>query len=116
MRLRTRKQYQRMIQKTFKFPGRWIIVEIKLTTDSFSRLGITATKKYGDAHHRNRFKRLVREAFRLSYPQFKSTFDIVVRPRSQALEAMMGDIQKELLYFIEKAYRLSLEKPLTLPP
>ncbi|MFI0434970.1 MAG: ribonuclease P protein component [Parachlamydiaceae bacterium] len=107
MRLRTRQQYQRMVQKTFKFPGRWIIVEIRLTQDPFSRLGITATKKFGDAHQRNRFKRLVREAFRLSYPQFKNRFDVVVRPRSQAQEAVMADIQKELLYFIEKAYRLS---------
>lgn len=109
MRLRTRQQYQRMVQKTFKFTGQWIIIDIRLTNDPFSRLGVTATKKYGQATQRNRFKRLAREAFRLSYPQFKMTFDILLRPRSQALDAMMTDIQKELLYFVEKAYRLSRE-------
>lgn len=110
MRLRTREQYQRMLQKTFKFTGQWILVDIRLTPGPFSRLGITATKKYGDAHQRNRFKRLAREAFRLSYPQFKIVFDVVVRPRTKALNAVMADIQQELLYFIEKAIHLSEEK------
>jgi ribonuclease P protein component len=110
MRLRTREQYRRMIHKTSKFTGQWILLDIRLTSAPFSRLGITATKKYGSAHQRNRFKRLSREAFRLSYPQFKITFDVVVRPRSKALDATMTDIQQELLYFIEKAMRLSQEK------
>lgn len=110
MRLRTRQQYQRMFQKTFKFTGQWILVDIRITSAFFSRLGITATKKYGSSPERNRFKRLTREAFRLSYPQFPTTFDIVVRPRTQALEAAMGDIQKELIYFVEKALRLSKER------
>jgi ribonuclease P protein component len=106
MRLRTRQQYQRMAQRTFKFTGRWILADIRVTAAPFSRLGVTVTRRYGPAYQRNRFKRLVREAFRLLYPQFKLTFDIVVRPRSQAIEAQMLDIQQELLYFIEKAFRL----------
>lgn len=106
MRLRTRQQYQRMAQRTFKFTGRWILIDIRLTPGPFSRLGVTVTRRYGPAHQRNRFKRLVREAFRLLYPHFKLTFDIVVRPRSQAIEAQMLDIQQELLYFVEKAFRL----------
>lgn len=67
-------------------------------------MGIIATKRYGDAHQRNRFKRLVRESFRLSYSQFKCHFDIVVTPRSQALTASMVDIQKELLDFVTKFF------------
>ena len=110
MRLRTRQQYQRMAQKTFKFTGQWILVDVRPTSASFSRLGIIATKKYGAAHQRNRFKRLAREAFRLAYPQFKMTFDVILRPRSQAIDASMGDIQRELLYFIEKAYRFSQQQ------
>jgi ribonuclease P protein component len=103
MRLRTRQQYQRMAQqKTFKFTGRWILAEIRLTPGPLSRLGITVTRRYGAAHQRNRFKRLVREAFRHSYPRFQTTFDIIIRPRSQALTATLSDIQQELLCFLDQ--------------
>lgn len=109
MRLRTRQQYQRMSQKAFKFTGQWILVDVRLTQGPFSRLGITATKRYGDAHQRNRFKRLARESFRLSYSEFKQPFDVVIRPRSRALTATMRDIQQELLFFVEKAYLMGFE-------
>ena len=107
MRLRTRQQYRRMAQKTFKFTGDWILADIRITRGPFSRLGITVTKRYGRAHQRNRFKRLVREAFRFTYPHLNFNFDVVVRPRSQALQAALQDIQQEFLNFTEKAFHLS---------
>ena len=104
MRLRTRKQYLRMGNHTVKFTGCWIIADIRVTNGSFSRLGITVTKRYGQSVQRNRFKRLVREAFRLSYSRLSPAIDIVVRPRTYALKASMRDIQKELLHFIEQVH------------
>lgn len=106
MRLRTRQQYRRMAQQTFKFTGHWILADIRVTQGPFSRLGITVTRRYGSAYQRNRFKRITREAFRLSYPYLKIYFDIVIRPRSQALCATQQDIQQELLQFVERAIRI----------
>ena len=56
-----------------------------------SRLGISvARKKVRAASSRNRLKRLVREAFRLSKGDLPSGIDLVVIPRSQnaSLEAV----------------------------
>jgi len=103
MRLRTRQEYRRMAHKTLKFIGNWILVDIRVTQSPFSRLGIIVTKRYGNACQRNRFKRLAREAFRLVYPTFNFNFDVIVRPRSKALEATMQDIQEELFNFIEQS-------------
>lgn len=103
MRLRTRKHYQRMGTHAKKFTGQWILIEIRMNNGPLSRLGITAAKRYGQAFERNRFKRLVREAFRLSISSLTPTFDIVVRPRTQALKAKMQDIQQELLHLIKLA-------------
>jgi ribonuclease P protein component len=48
----------------------------------FSRLGLSVgRKKFRKAHDRNRFKRLVREAFRLSRPAIPPGLDLVVVPR-----------------------------------
>lgn len=45
------------------------------------KLGITVTKKYGKAHDRNRFKRMVREAFRALPPDWAFSCEFVVRPK-----------------------------------
>jgi len=53
------------------------------TSLAFLRLGITVSKKQGDSVKRNRFKRLVREAFRLFRPQDIGGIDLNVRPRGR---------------------------------
>jgi ribonuclease P protein component len=61
------------------------------------RFGISASTRYGSSPERNRFKRLVREAFRLSKPSLPSGYEVVVVPRQHAKGAMLADIQKELI-------------------
>lgn len=79
--------------------GHWIIVDRRSNNLPQTRLGITATRRYGKAHERNRFKRLVREAFRLSLPQLLVGYDLNVKPRHAAKDAKMQDIMSELLKF-----------------
>lgn len=81
---------------TAQFLGQWITVDYRRNSNQKTRLGITVTKRYGKAHERNRFKRLVRESFRLSYSNLPMGYDIVVKPRSAAKSAMMNDIKLEI--------------------
>lgn len=46
-----------------------------------ARLGLSVGRRYGNAVQRNRFKRLVREAFRLNQARMPKGFDIIVIPR-----------------------------------
>ncbi len=46
-----------------------------------ARLGISASRRLGGAVVRNRWKRLLREAFRLSCPQLPEGIDLIVIPR-----------------------------------
>lgn len=100
LRVRTRRQYQRIAQQSKRYVGYWIIVDARQNKNSHSRLGITASRHYGIAVKRNRFKRIVREAFRLCYSQLKPGFDLNVKPRQTAQKAKPADIQAELLGFL----------------
>lgn len=81
--------------------GHCIAVDIRTNGLEVSRLGITVTRKFGDAHRRNRFKRIVREAFRLSYARLKKGMDIVVKPRLNQFDLSMQEVQTELLRFLK---------------
>lgn len=46
-----------------------------------TRLGVSLSRKVGNAVARNRWKRLIREAFRLEQQRIPTGLDLVVRPR-----------------------------------
>ena len=86
-----------------KYVGRCIILNVRPSHRPNSRLGITVTKRYGPAHLRNRFKRIVREAFRLHHSQFPHPCDILIKPRDAAQTASMQEIADDLIELIGKA-------------
>lgn len=61
-----------------------------------NRLGITASKKIGNAVKRNRVKRLIREFFRLNKHHFPQGYDIVIIPYKGADGLIFSTLQEEL--------------------
>ncbi len=61
--------------------GGVLVVHAKRNGLPHNRLGIVVGRKFGNAVARNRFKRLVRETFRLSHAEQPLGFDWVVLPK-----------------------------------
>lgn len=71
---------------------------------SGGRLGVTIPKKAGNAVIRNRWKRLIREAYRLQQHELPIGFDLVVKPKRGA-EPEFAAIQQSLLRLARRASR-----------
>lgn len=83
-RLLKSRQFQALNKRSQQFHGKVLSISWQSTSFSFLRLGITVSKKQGDAVKRNRFKRLVREVFRLMRSQMSRGIDLNVRPRGRS--------------------------------
>jgi len=64
---------------------------------SITRLGITVSKKIGNAVKRNRIKRVIREFFRLNKSRFPDGYDIVIAARKDASHLSCCAVSDELL-------------------
>ncbi len=69
-----------------------------------ARLGLSVSRKVSGAVKRNRWKRLVREAFRLDRPLLPSGIDLVVIPRGPA-EPESSAVRESLLRLAEQLAR-----------
>ena len=96
MKLRKRCEFQKVQRQGQRLVGQYICIDWRRSPTSHTRLGITASKRFGPAHERNRFKRLVREAFRTSFDDLPSPFDLNVSPRRFAKEALLDHVRSEL--------------------
>ena len=68
-----------------------------------NRVGITVSKKLGNAVIRNRTRRRLREAYRLNELRFTPGWDIVLVARSRAVDAPFEKLTASLLTLAQKS-------------
>jgi ribonuclease P protein component len=71
-----------------------------------TRLGITVSKRVGNAAKRNRIKRLVREFFRQNKESFLKGYDVNFIADKNAHLLVYNDVKKEMgsIIFVKKNY------------
>jgi len=103
-RLLLRAQYKYFHRNSIRLFGEQISIDIRQGKSISAKLGITVSRKFGKAHHRNRFKRVVREAFREIYLSLPQNLEMNVIPRkngvSTSKQAVIDDLQSLLSKFM----------------
>lgn len=81
-RLRRGRDYQRVYRRRAAVSDTLLLVHACENELGHARLGLSVSRKVGNAVVRNRWKRLVREVFRLHRARLPAAVDLVVSPRA----------------------------------
>lgn len=95
-RMRRQAQFRAVSSRGAVFPGREALVRRVANELGTPRLGIASPRRYGNAVERNRFRRLVREAFRAVAAEL-GAFDYLVSPRKHLETPTLEGLKADLL-------------------
>jgi ribonuclease P protein component len=111
MRLTRQADFDRVHQSNAYAADDTLVIRASRNELDRTRLGVSISRKVGNAVVRNRWKRLVREAFRLEQTSFLPSLDLVVRPRRGA-EPESHAIRQSLRRLVPRlAQRLQEARP-----
>ena len=95
-------EFRRVYNKGKSGVSAFLVVYARPNRGGRNRLGVTVSTKLGKAVVRNRVRRRLREIYRLSQPELKQGYDVVLVARSRAVAASYSDLSR--------AYRRACEK------
>lgn len=95
-RIRRKQEFRRVYEQGKKIVSSSFILYLLQDQQHVRRLGITASKKLGNAVTRNRCKRLVRELFRRNKEKFPPGSDVVVVVTRNMVGKRYAELEAEL--------------------
>ncbi|HEX32649.1 MAG TPA: ribonuclease P protein component [Candidatus Acetothermia bacterium] len=95
MRLKKQSDYESAFRRGRLLRGKYFQFRV-LVTSQEPRIGISVSRRYGNAVSRNRVKRMIREVFRCHKASFYGV-DLIVQPRSRCRGLKMARFEEILL-------------------
>lgn len=114
-RIKTQHDFDRVYATGIYAADDVLVINAAASELDHPRLGLAVSKKVGNAVVRNRWKRLIREGFRLSQHELPGGIDLVVRPRAGA-EPVFEAIQRSLIELAKRLVKKTRRSPNMRPP
>jgi ribonuclease P protein component len=106
--LTKKRDFDLVFKKGVTLASKNLVIYAKPNELSFSRLGLSVSKKIGKAVTRNRIKRLLREAMRKLSGDFPMHYDFVLIARKLSVDSCLDDfsldIKKSLLRLMNEEH------------
>lgn len=102
-RLRKRAEYLEVQRRGTRRSGDYFIVYARRNERAWSRIGVTASKKVGNATVRNWWKRRVKDCFRRNKPALPAGYDFVVIVKASACQDEYRALERECIRLANRA-------------
>lgn len=101
--LKTNSDFRRAYARGKSYTNPALVMYVRKNRAGSCRIGITASKKIGNAVQRNRARRVIRESFRQIKLPLKSGFDIVFVARTKTVFKKSTEIYDIMLPMLKDA-------------
>lgn len=100
-RLRNNREFKKVYSNGKNFWNRNLILYKRKNEFEETRLGITITKKFGNAVTRNRARRRLSEIYRLKLHRIKDGYDIVIIPKKNVIDLSYDELKSALEHILK---------------
>ena len=108
--IKLNREFRSLYYKGGSMASKSLVIYYRKNKRSINRLGLTVSKKIGNAVVRNRVKRLIRENYRLREDNILSGFDMVFVARRVCALKSFHEIGRDMDYILGKCGLLFDEK------
>lgn len=99
-RLRKNMEFKRVYSGGKNYWNRNLILYVRKNGLPNSRIGITITKKIGNAVVRNRIRRRIKEIYRLKLGNIKNGYDLILIPKKNVIDISYKDLESAMIHIV----------------
>ncbi|MDH7513452.1 MAG: ribonuclease P protein component [Clostridiales bacterium] len=109
-RIRKKKDFLFLYRKGNRYKGKYFSLIYLPSSSTFSRVGVVASRKVGNAATRNKVKRWMRELFRRNKGLLDFPLDMLIIARPEMGEVKWEELKEQYLTAVERIFKKKKER------